>query len=66
MSCISKYFSFPSKVLLDIGWKLWLVGLTGYETVDSDGIKKPAPICLFCLLRPKLIPTKIRDVFCLK
>lgn len=63
MCFVLKDYEFPSKVLLDVGWKLWMLGIPLYESIDSDGKKKACPIHPFCLIKGMLLPSKAKKVF---
>ena len=56
-------FRFPRKIKLDVGWKMWMVGLPCYKSSDNDGSSKLSPICPFRLLKAEMLPMAIRGDF---
>ena len=41
---VPRDFSFPTAVQLDMGWKMWICGLPGNETVNNSGNCQQASI----------------------
>jgi hypothetical protein len=60
---VPKDFAFPTGVRLDTGWKMWLSGLPGYETVDSHGNQLHAPIRPIRKLKLDMLPPKLKKNF---
>lgn len=54
------------KVKVDVGWKMWILGLPLYEAVDADGTTKLSPIRTYKLLKGDMLPKNIRGKFWLK
>jgi hypothetical protein len=57
---VPKDFTFPTGVRLDTGWKIWLCGLPGNETVDNNGNRQQAPIRPFRKLKDDMLPDEIK------
>jgi hypothetical protein len=60
---VPKDFAFPTGVRLDTGWKMWLSGLPGYETVDSHGNQLHAPIRPIRKLKLDMLPPELKKNF---
>ena len=41
---VPKDFAFPTGVQLETGWKMWICGLLGNETINDNGNCQQAPI----------------------
>jgi hypothetical protein len=53
-------FSFPTGVNLETGWKMWIQGLPGNETLDNNGNRLQAPIRPFRKLKNEMLPESVR------
>ena len=60
---VPRDFSFPTAVRLDTGWKMWICGLPGNETVDNSGNRQQAPIRPFRKLKLNMLPNEIKKNF---
>ena len=58
---VPENFQLPKPVRLDTGWKLWIGGQPGSETIDAEGLRRASPIYPFQLLKmlPKTVKTKL-------
>jgi hypothetical protein len=54
-------FSFPMEVNLETGWRMWVQGMPGNETVDSDGNRQQAPIRPFRKLKLDMLPKDVKQ-----
>jgi hypothetical protein len=53
---IPKDFEFPKGLHLDIAWKMWVNGLPGNKTIQSNGTRCQAPIRPICSMKLDMLP----------
>jgi hypothetical protein len=56
-------FKLPLKVRLRDGWRLWMKGMPGFETLNEDMIAQAAPIRPFRLFSNALLPPDMKNIF---
>ena len=56
-------FAFPTGVRLETGWKMWIGGLLGNETVNDNGNRQQAPIHPIRKLKLDMLPAKVKKKF---